>query len=167
MMAVMAGRPIDAYADRVTLDSVATRFDYAFTHRPGSGYPPFVVAHEISGPLTIGAIDVVPFPQIHGDLTTLGLRFGKLGYSTDVVELPEEAFEALAGIDTWIVGCLRYDPHPTHAHLDLVLDWAERLKPRRTILTHMGHTLDYDEVKSRCPPGVEPGHDGMVIELKR
>jgi phosphoribosyl 1,2-cyclic phosphate phosphodiesterase len=29
----------------------------------------------------------------------------------------------------------------------------------------MNHQIDYEDLKSRCPPGVEPAYDGMVLEL--
>ena len=75
---------------------------------------------------------VVPFAQSHGFSTTLGFRIGPFGYSTDVVELDETAFAALAGIELWIVDCLRREPHPTHSHLgeDARLDRAGAAAPR-------------------------------------
>jgi phosphoribosyl 1,2-cyclic phosphate phosphodiesterase len=37
--------------------------------------------------------------------------------------------------------------------------------PVRAVLIHMNHQIDYEDLKSRCPPGVEPAYDGMVLEL--
>jgi phosphoribosyl 1,2-cyclic phosphate phosphodiesterase len=45
------------------------------------------------------------------------------------------------------------------------LGWIARLHPRRAILTHMDHTLDYRRLSSELPEGVEPGRDGLAIEL--
>ena len=88
-----------------------------------------------------------------------------MAYSTDVVSLDETAFAALAGIKLWIVDCLRDRPHPTHSHLAQTLEWIERVGPARALLTHMNHELDYEDLKSRCPAGVDPAYDGMVIEI--
>ena len=99
------------------------------------------------------------------DIHTLGLRVDGFGYSTDVVELDDAAFSALAGIDTWVVGCYQRAPHRTHAWLDRVLGWVERLRPRRTILTHMGTDMDWSALKQTLPPNIEPGHDGQIITL--
>ncbi len=71
----------------------------------------------------------------------------------------------LAGVEVWLVDCLRDRPHPTHAHLEQTLAWIDRIKPRRAILTHMNHELEYHELKDRLPAGVEPGYDGMVLEI--
>jgi phosphoribosyl 1,2-cyclic phosphate phosphodiesterase len=49
--------------------------------------------------------------------------------------------------------------------LGKVLAWIERLQPRRAVLTHMDQSLDYRELSAELPPGVEPGHDGLVVEL--
>ena len=75
------------------------------------------------------------------------------GYSTDVVHLDDAAFATLAGVDTWVVGCfLRQRPHSTHANLATVLQWVDRLGPRRTVLTHMGPDMDWAWMR-RQPAG--------------
>ncbi len=53
----------------------------------------------------------------------------------------------------------------THSHLDQTLDWIARVRPKRAILTHMDESLDYDELRRTLPPGVEPGYDGLTVEL--
>ena len=160
------GGPIDAHMDAHTREVLLRRFGYAFaaSANPSSFYKPLLTDHVIEGPFQIGDIPVVPFTQGHGPETTLGYRFGPVAYSTDVVELDEAAFAALAGVEIWIVDCLRLEPHPTHAHFDKALEWIARVGPRRAVLTHMNHSLDYDALAALCPPGVEPGYDGLVLE---
>jgi phosphoribosyl 1,2-cyclic phosphate phosphodiesterase len=53
----------------------------------------------------------------------------------------------------------------THAHLDLVLQWAAQLGVRRTVLTHMGFDMDWAWLKANLPAGIEPGFDGQVLEF--
>ncbi|HWP16979.1 MAG TPA: MBL fold metallo-hydrolase, partial [Xanthobacteraceae bacterium] len=96
---------------------------------------------------------------------SLGFRIGPVAYSTDVTALDETAFAALAGIEVWIVDCMRREPHPTHSHLAKTLAWIERVRPRRAILTHMDQSLDYRELCAELPDGVEPGYDGLTIEV--
>ena len=98
-------------------------------------------------------------------METLGLRIGGFAYSTDLVRLPEESLALLHGLDTWVVGCFQRAPHKVHAHVEQVLEWVQILRPRRTILTHMGSDLDYAWLRRTLPPGVEPGYDGMVLKL--
>ncbi|HZS84986.1 MAG TPA: MBL fold metallo-hydrolase [Stellaceae bacterium] len=160
-------RPIAIHADVDTMATIRRRFDYVFTpiEPGGSFYKPTAVANIIQGPFVVGDIRVVPFSQDHGFSTTLGFRIGPVAYSTDVVELDDKAFAALDGVAVWIVDCLRYEPHPTHSHLEKTLRWIERVKPRRAILTHMDVPLDYATLRRKLPAGVEPGYDGLTVDF--
>jgi phosphoribosyl 1,2-cyclic phosphate phosphodiesterase len=158
---------IPLYADEKTLAEIRRRFGYVFdpVKEPGPYYKPTLVPHEIVGPFEIAGIPIVPFIQDHGFSTTLGLRIGGFAYSTDVAELDDAAFAAIEGIELWVVDCLRREPHPTHSHVAKTLGWIARARPRRAILTHMDQSLDYRELSAELPSGVEPGRDGLVIEL--
>lgn len=164
----IAGRPLDAYGTARTLEELARRFDYAFRPwTPPNFYRPVLVPHTIEPGDTVRAagLAVQTFDQDHGLMHTLGLRIGSFGYSTDVVRLDDAAFAALAGVDTWVVGCFQRGPaHKTHAHLDLAIDWARRIAARRTVLTHMGTDMDWGWLRAHLPPGIEPGYDGLVLE---
>jgi phosphoribosyl 1,2-cyclic phosphate phosphodiesterase len=160
---------IRAYGAPHTLGTLTERFPYVFNQMTdGSGhlYKPFLEARTVSGPFELCGLPVTPFEQEHGFGTkSTGYRVGPMAYSTDVVELPEEAFDILQGLDLWIVDCLRFEPHITHANFDKAIGWIERLKPRHAILTHLNHQADYDAIKEKCPPGVEPGYDGLSVVI--
>ncbi len=64
-----------------------------------------------------------------------------------------------------MVGCFQRTPHRTHAWPARVLEWVDRLKPRRTVLTHMGVDMDWATLLKRLPPGIEPGYDGMTLDI--
>lgn len=164
--------PLEVWADAATLVEVNQRFGYAFNPprtNAGIWYAPSLVAREIPVGRTteIAGLNVTTFHQIHGGKRppTLGLRFGRFAYSTDVWEMPEAGFAALEGIDTWIVDCLQDDPNPAHSHLAQTLTWIARVRPRRAVLTHMGHRFEYHDLCRRLPTGVEPGFDGLRIEV--
>ncbi len=165
----MGGALVPAYGSAETLESLTRRFNYIFQQRmDGSShlYKPFLRAVEIDRPFKISGIPVTPFVQDHGyGSQTNGYRIGNVAYSTDVVEIPEASFRALNGLDLWIVDCLRFEPHPTHAHFDKALAWIERARPGRAILTHMNHQVDYNVILGRCPDGVIPAHDGLEVEV--
>jgi len=159
--------PLPIFAAPTTLACISNRFPYVLgTVEEGQTiYKPMLMPCEITGPFAVGALNVVPYDQDHGYCRTLGFRFDKFAYSTDVVNLPEESFAVLEGIDTWLVGCLTYDPHSTHAHLDKVLGWIERVRPKRAWLTHMTPSMDYEALKARLPSHVEPAFDGLEITI--
>jgi phosphoribosyl 1,2-cyclic phosphate phosphodiesterase len=160
-------KPIHVYGNKQTLDHVRHSFGYVFEPVPPAGnfYKPCLIPHEVAGPFKLGGLTVTPFEQDHGFSQTLGFRIGNFAYSTDVKTLDERAFGVLAGVELWVVDCLRDDPHPTHSHYAQTLDWVARVKPRRAVLTHMNHTVDYATWRARLPTGIEPGYDGLVIEV--
>ena len=128
------------------------------------GYPPIIEPKLIDGPFAVGEIEVIPFRQQHGAIHSLGFRCGDFAYSNDVVALDEEAFSTLDGIKLWVVDALRYEPHPTHSHVEQTLGWIARLGVERAVLTNLHIDLDYTKLKAELPSGVEPGYDGMVLE---
>ena len=158
-------KPLPIYSDQYTIDQITNRFDYAFENKYGPAVPS-LAANTISiGNNTIQGVNVEAIKQIHGKGFSLGYRFDNVAYSTDVNNLPNESMEQLKDLDLWIVDCVRYEPHYSHSHFDQTISWIKQLKPKRAILTHMGHWLDYNELKHKGPDNVEPGIDGMVVKI--
>lgn len=164
VLAIRHRQRVNVWGDKKTLDILKYRFDYCFEQLDGNPYPAILSDNLIDGPFSIGDIDFLPFDQDHGSITSLGFRMGPIGYSNDLVNLSDEGFEILAGVDTWIVDAMRYTPHPTHVNLETALKWIERLNPRRAVLTNMHVDLDYQTLCRELPDGVEPAYDGMVIK---
>jgi phosphoribosyl 1,2-cyclic phosphate phosphodiesterase len=164
-------RPVDVYLDEPTSKAMRARFGYCFNSPPGSEYPPIVTEHRLAPaqPVTVhgegGSITALPILQDHGDIPSLGFRFGALAYSCDVSNLPAASCSALAGLELWIVDALRYRPHPSHFSVDQALAWIERVKPRRAILTNLHSDLDYELLRRSLPPHVEPAFDGLTLEM--
>ena len=98
-------------------------------------------------------------------MQSLGYRVSNLAYSPDISDIPEASIPLLEGLDVWIVDALRHMGHESHFSVKQALAWVERLKPKRTILTHMTSELDYDTLSRQLPEGVEPGYDGMMISF--
>jgi len=145
------------------------RFGYCFATPPGSQYPPIVDEHRLTPGEAIGikgaggTIAALPIRQEHGDIDSIGFRFADVAYSCDLSGIPPESIAAFASLDVWIVDALRHTPHPSHFSLAETLDWIERLKPRRAILTNMHSDLDYEVLRAKLPAHVEPGFDGLTF----
>jgi phosphoribosyl 1,2-cyclic phosphate phosphodiesterase len=171
-LAIKQRRRIDAYLDEDTAVGLHARFGYCFRSPPGSEYPPILTDHRIEPGRseTIhgegGPISTLPLLQQHGDIPSLGFRFGGLAYSCDLSGLAPASIAALAGVDVWVVDALRYRPHPSHFSVDDALAWIERIKPGRAILTNLHSDLDFDQLRTQLPPNVEPAYDGLTIELE-
>jgi phosphoribosyl 1,2-cyclic phosphate phosphodiesterase len=164
----IVNRPLEAFGMAETMAELTTRFPYAFRPWKPPGFFRPVLEPRVVEPWQV--IDPAGFPvrlfeQDHKVCTTLGLRAGAFAYSTDVLILNEKAMQVLEGVDTWVVGCFQRTSHWVHANLEQVLAWVERLRPRRTVLTHLGTDMDYDWMIRHLPRGVEPGYDAMVLEI--
>ncbi len=162
---------VKVYANELTLERTRNAFRYCFETPKGSSYPPILEATLIDHgqPLTIdgpaGPIETMPFNQVHGDIFSLGFRVGNLAYSSDVNDIPEESMQYLQDLDIWIVDALRYSPHPSHFCLDQVIEWSERIKPKKTVLTHMHVDMDYDTLLRNLPGNFIPAFDGLILQF--
>ena len=162
---------IDIYADAWTLARLKQAFDYCFETPPGGSYPPIVRAHLIDPPAPFvvegegGPLTFQPLLQQHGDIQSLGFRIGRLAYCSDVSGFPQATTDRLHGLDLLIIDALQYKRHPSHFSLGEALQWIDRLKPGRSVLTHMHTPLDYATVMGETPDRVEPAYDGMIQEI--
>jgi phosphoribosyl 1,2-cyclic phosphate phosphodiesterase len=160
-------RRVDVYLDEATSRAMHARFGYCFTTPPGSDYPPILQekrllpGQKFGIPGQGGDVEVLPVLQNHGDIPSLGFRIGDVAYSADIKSLPEESLALMQGLDVWIVDALRKSPHPSHMNLVEALQWIERVKPKRAILTNLHTDMDYAALKAELPPNIEPGFDGM------
>lgn len=164
----LKGCSVDVFAAPEHLEDIVRRFAYCFEPLPPGKdiYRPVLTPQPVNGPFHAAGIAVTPIVQDHGYTTSLGFRVGNFAYSTDVVRLDDNALSELENLDLWIVDCVREAPgHPVHATLPTVLAWVERLRPKRTVLTHMNLTMDYETIRAKLPPGIEPGYDGMTFDL--
>ena len=170
-LAINRRQRVDTYMDAATQKSVEAKFGYCFTKAPGSDYPPILNNHlitvgepiEIDGPG--GIISLLPFEQLHGNISSLGFRIGDLAYSSDLHDLPAHSLSAVEDLDIWIIDALRYNPHPSHFNVVDALAWIDRMRPRHSVLTNMHVDLDYDTLSDTLPDDIEPAYDGMAFEI--
>jgi phosphoribosyl 1,2-cyclic phosphate phosphodiesterase len=160
-------RPVPLYGDAGTLASLGQRFAYAFAQ--SEFYRPIVEGRLISGDERFGDAVMRVVVQPHGTTTSLGVRFDEgnrsAAYAIDFSEITQEMMALYEGVDLLIGDCLTRSPHPTHAHLDMVVQLASELKAGQLYLTHMGNGLDYRTLLAELPDWAAPAHDGLEIAL--
>ncbi|WP_296425093.1 MBL fold metallo-hydrolase [Yoonia sp.] len=158
---------LQVWADGDTTDALLSRFGYAFVQPKGSAYPPICELNTINGDVTIdgpgGPITLTPFEVAHGSINALGFRINDVAYLPDVSTIPDAVWPKLENLHCWIVDALRHDPHPTHSHLANTLQWIDRMKPKKAILTNMHTDLDYATVAAETPAHIHPAYDGMTL----
>ena len=167
VVAINGRKRIQVWADDRTYTHLRNRFGYCFEQPVGSEYPAICDSNQLTPdqPVTVegpgGAIIATPFEQLHGNINSLGFRFGNVAYSSDLHDLPDKSLQHLENLDVWIIDALRKTPHPTHLSLSQALQWIERIAPKRAILTNMHVDLDYDTLASTLPTHIEPAYDGV------
>ncbi len=157
--------PIPFFANEIAWAGLRRVFSYAFPREPRPGIP-LIVPHTIGGPFSLFGLEITPIEVLHGKLTVLGFRFGNLAYVTDCNIIPELALAQLQGLEVLILDCLRYEPHPTHLHLEETLRYIALLKPQRALLTHISHKMHHARTSAQLPPGVELAYDGLRVTIE-
>lgn len=105
------------------------------------------------------------FEQDHFFCNSIGIRINNFAYTTDVKSFPEKNIQYLYNLDTWVVGCVRYKKSKSHFCINDVVDFVQKIKPKRTFLTHMSNEIDYCTVKNELKEyNIEPAYDGMIID---
>lgn len=164
--AMRQNQPIPVWMSAETYAQVVPKCSYAWVSDHHKTYDPFLQAHIIQGPFDTGnGLVICPFEQDHGYSTTLGFRFPRWAYSTDVVQLSQSVFQLLEHVDVWLVDAISVTPRKTHSHLQQTLQWIERVRPKHALLIHMGADMDYDTLCSLLPPFIRPAYDGWRMTL--
>jgi len=158
--------PIVCYGDADTLADLRRMFTYVFTgpKQQGGGVPQ-VRASVVGGPFSLGAVEIIPVPVLHGILPVLGFRVGSFAYLTDCNKIPETSWPLLDGVKTVILDALRWRPHSTHFSVDEAVAVVARLGAERAYFTHITHDLGHADTCARLPPGVQLAYDGQVIDV--
>jgi phosphoribosyl 1,2-cyclic phosphate phosphodiesterase len=166
-----SGRDLTAFVPRGSAVHFHRRFPYVFDPAvlpPEGTTKPRVRLVEVSPGESIEVLGrtVHPLPVPHGTMTVFGLRIGRLGYVTDAKRLPEPVLDSLRGVRVLVLNALWFGrPHPTHFNVEEAVAAAERVGAERTFLTHLTHRARHEELMRRLPQGVEPAHDGLIVEI--
>jgi phosphoribosyl 1,2-cyclic phosphate phosphodiesterase len=173
VLALNNRRRVDVYFSHEAGQRIVSSFSYCFTAPPGSGYPPILNQNLIVAgtPVVIdgpgGEIELLPFRQEHGEISSLGFRVGNFAYSCDLSGIPEESAAIVSGLDVWVLDALRPAPHPSHLSLSEALEHVERYRPRQAVLTNLHIDLDYARTDAETPANVRPAYDGLRIDVAR
>lgn len=157
--------PLPGFANKYTVSQLKRRFDYIFDGQ--HGYPSIVDIRVLGEMRLIAgfAIDWVDMP--HGPAISTGYRLeadgAALVYATDFSEITDNMVACFDGADILVCDCLRRNPHPTHAHLAMAIELAERTQAKRLVLTHLDKSMDYRSLCAEVPDYVTVGFDGLEI----
>ncbi|HSQ95390.1 MAG TPA: MBL fold metallo-hydrolase [Croceibacterium sp.] len=157
--------PIPGFASEFTVRRLKQRFGYVFSGQ--YGYPTIVDLQPLGTVKIAAGFGIASCEMPHGPISSTGFRFecdGKsIGYATDFSDLSEEMIALFKGVDILVSDCLRREFHPTHASLEMALNFAKRTGAALTVLTHLDKSMDYATLSAETPDNVLVGYDGMEI----
>ena len=159
------GGPIPGYASSETVRRLRQRFGYVFAGQ--DGYPT-ICSIETLDRLRIVAGFAVEWCQMeHGPGETTGFRFEaddkSIAYLTDFSAISDEMIDMCEGVDILVSDCLRREPHPTHANLEMAMELASRSSAKRLVLSHLDKSMDYQTLVDEVPDFVTVGFDGLEM----
>lgn len=157
--------PLPGFAADETVRRLRQRFGYVFAGQ--FGYPTIVNLDSLDRLRMFAGIRIDTCQMAHGPAQSTGFRFEQgdksIGYATDFSEISEDMVDLLEDVGILVVDCLRRDPHPTHANLDMALELAERCGAAQTVLTHLDKSMDYQTLSAEVPENVVVGYDGLRL----
>ena len=160
---------VHIYGTPEAIEELERRYDYMFEQK-AKIYPQVLESHTVTDEqfgheMQVNGIPFIPFEQDHGTCRSLGFRFGDIGYSTDMVDLPETSLNALKGIKTWIADAAGYkmESNMVHATLKELYALNERVGAEKVYITHLSPLMDYDRLMNELPDGYEPAYDGLCL----
>jgi phosphoribosyl 1,2-cyclic phosphate phosphodiesterase len=157
---------MDVYCEERVQENLKKIFNYVFALDKYPGIPRMDLKSVDKKPFNVGAIEIIPIRLYHYRLPVYGFRFGNFAYLTDFSAIDDAEFEKLRGIESLVICALRKESHISHLNLKKALDIIEKLAPRKAYLTHMSHDIGkHASLLKELPTNVEPGYDGLVLEL--
>ena len=160
-------KKINAYADFETMKLLRKRQEYLF--KKANSYLPIIKSNIIKSKFSLGRNnEKITFDTIkvsHGKINSLIYIFERTAYVSDCNDLSIVKLEKLKNLRYLILDCLRVNKHPSHFNLEEAIYVHNCLRPKKTILTNLHHSLDYNHLLKKLPRGIIPAYDGLKIYL--
>ncbi len=157
--------PIPVYANRSTSKYLMDSFKYCFK-KTSKFYPPIMKIKNLKKihRFSKNNINIRSFEVTHGSIKSLCYTINsKLAYASDVNFINKKYYTYLKNLKYLVIDCLREEPHPSHYNLEGIIELVKNLKPKKTILTNLHSSLDYDMLYKKLPKSIYPAYDGMRL----
>ena len=159
---------LNVYADPTTKEHLISSFGYCFKNRPG--YPAILKMNNLKKKYIFknkkANLIIEPIMTQHGYIKSASYIINKkIFYGSDVSKIYNKDIKKLYNLKYFIIDCLRVEPHPSHFNLNQVLELVKLIKPKKTILTNLHSSMDYQKLKDKLPSNILPAYDGMRISI--
>jgi phosphoribosyl 1,2-cyclic phosphate phosphodiesterase len=159
-------KPMDIYANALTLEALKREFAYVFADQKYPGIPDINMHTITTDTFMAGDIPVTPILVYHLQMPVLGFRFGNFIYITDANRIDDNEKEKIKGSDTIVLNALRKKEHISHFSLQEAVDLADELKIPNAWFTHISHQLGtHEEVNNELPSNRQLAWDGLKLQF--
>ena len=159
-------KPMQIYANDMTLEVIIREFPYAFTEKKYPGAPEISINTIDTESFQVGDIPIIPVPVWHLHMPVLGFRFGKFTYITDANRIDEESKRLIRGSEILVLNALRKETHISHFNLDEALKLVDEMKVPQAYFTHLSHQMGkHEDVNRLLPNGVSLAYDGLELNI--
>ena len=160
-------KKINIYSDLITIKYLKRTQNYLF--KKSIDYKPIFKANTVKSNFSLGkSKNKIDFKSVlvkHGMIKSLAYVFNKTAYLSDCNDLSIVNLDIFKNLKYLILDCLKFDSHSSHFNLEEALYIANKLKPKKTILTNLHYDMDYDYLLKILPNNVIPAHDGLSLNL--
>lgn len=161
--------PIPCFLSEESLSELKLLFHYIFKdktnakHKSNTSAFHFHVAPEAHGTFRLGELTAHYCSYFQAGMQVLGLRFGSLAYITDIKNYSESIFSFLEGIETLVIGAIRFTQSPMHFTIDEAVEFSKKTTATHTYLVHLCHDVEHEHAESLLPKGMHLAYDGLEI----
>jgi phosphoribosyl 1,2-cyclic phosphate phosphodiesterase len=159
-------KPMEIYANEMTLQVIRQEFPYAFSDHKFPGLPEINMNVIDQEPFMVGDIPVIPILVWHLRMPVLAFRFGAFTYITDANRIDDAQKDKMSGSEVLVVNALRKESHISHFTLGEAVALASELRVKQAYFTHISHQLGLHKVvDAELPEGMHLAWDGLVINM--
>jgi len=158
---------LPVYCSEEVASSITSRFGYVLKTYDEAGGIPHLQLNKLE-PYTmirVAGFEVIPIPIRHGCRRILAFRIGSFIYATDSSGIPTESLPYFEGVDTLVLGSLRYTPHPTHFSVGEATAFATKVGAKRVFLTHLCHDIQHSKLEAELPFHMHVAYDMLQITI--
>ena len=166
---IRSKKKIPTYADKPTTKYLMKSFKYCFD-TTNKFYPATLKLNKMKKIFNIKngskLIQIKSLSVPHGNVVSICYIIdSKLAYISDVSNIEKKHYKNFYNLNILVIDCLWYKFNFSHLNLERTLELVEKFKPKKTVLTNLHSTLDYNELNKITPKNVVPAYDGMKLEL--
>lgn len=147
--------------------SIKSRFGYVLKTYDEAGGIPHLQLNRLEPyqKVQVAGFDVLPIPIRHGCKLIMAFRIGSFIYATDSSGIPAESLPYFEGVDTLVLGSLRYRAHPTHFSVGEATAFATKVGAKRVFLTHLCHDICHSKLEAELPSHMHVAYDMLRITI--